>query len=60
MDPTIVLAIAIPLAIIAIAGGYYAFRQHRTRELRTRFGPEYDRALEGQNRRVAEQQLATR
>ena len=60
MDPTTVLAIAIPLAIIGIAVGYYAFRQHRTRELRTRFGPEYDRALEGQNRRVAEQQLATR
>ncbi len=60
MDPMILLSIAIPVAIIVIALGYFAARQRRTRDLRSRFGPEYDRVLKGQNRREAEQQLAMR
>jgi hypothetical protein len=60
MDPMILLSIAIPVAIIVIALGYFAARQRRTRDLRTRFGPEYDRVMQGQNRRAAEQQLAMR
>ena len=60
MDPMILLSIAIPLAIIVIALGYFAARQRRSRDLRTRFGPEYDRVVKGKNRREAEQQLAMR
>ena len=56
----ILLSIAIPVAIILIALGYFAARQRRTRDLRTRFGPEYDRVAHGQNRREAENQLAMR
>jgi hypothetical protein len=60
MDPTILLSIAIPVAIILIALGYFAARQRRSKDLRTRFGPEYDRVVQGQNRREAENQLAMR
>ena len=34
------------VAIIAVAGIAYIVRRQRTRRLRTRFGPEYQRALE--------------
>lgn len=60
MDPMILLSIAIPVAIIVIALGYFAARQRRTKDLRARFGPEYDLVARGKNRREAEQQLAMR
>jgi hypothetical protein len=52
--------IAIPIAIIVIAGALYAMRQRRTGALRERFGPEYDRALEARGKRAAEHDLAHR
>jgi hypothetical protein len=55
-----VLMIAIPIAIIVIAGVLYAMRQRRTGALRARFGPEYDRVLEARGKREAELDLARR
>jgi hypothetical protein len=60
MEPTTALIIAIPIAIIVIAGVLYAMRQRRTGALRARFGPEYDRALEARGKRAAELDLARR
>jgi hypothetical protein len=61
MSTTIAIIIAIPLAAIAIAAAAYAMRRRRSDGLRERFGPEYDRAVEGHgNRRAAENELAAR
>jgi len=62
MEPTIVLIIAIALAAIVIGGAlFYAMQKRRTTELRSRFGPEYERALKGQgDRRAAERELGAR
>ncbi|HKE15347.1 MAG TPA: hypothetical protein VKB80_10800 [Kofleriaceae bacterium] len=58
--PTLII-IAIALAAIALAAAAYAMRRRRSDGLRERFGPEYDRALEGHgNRRAAENELAAR
>ena len=48
MEPNIVLILAAILlgAIIIGAGVFYGTKRRRSRELRERFGPEYDRALE--------------
>src|SRR5215217_7085979 len=56
-----VSVIAIVLLVVAalVAGRVRAGRQ-RTRELRARFGPEYDRAVKAHGRRKAEAELAAR
>lgn len=54
MDPTI-LWLLVAIGVIAIVGAvWYAFARRRTRELRTRFGSEYDHALhsEGDTRKA--------
>jgi hypothetical protein len=55
-----VLIIVAALVVVAIVI-WQALRERRTRVLRGRFGPEYDRALEGsESRRSAESELAAR
>jgi hypothetical protein len=54
------LIIVAAVAVVAIVI-WQAMRERRTRELRGRFGPEYDRALEGsESKRSAESELAAR
>jgi FtsZ-interacting cell division protein ZipA len=62
MDPNIVLIVVIAIAVIALAiVGWVFFRKARTKKLRTRFGPEYDRAVtEIGDRRKAEEALEAR
>lgn len=53
--------VVIVIAAIAIAVAIYAASRQRSRQLRSRFGPEYDRALEGaEHRRAAERALLDR
>jgi hypothetical protein len=53
----IILAAVVVVAIVI----WQAMRERRTRTLRGRFGPEYDRALEGsESKRRAESELAAR
>jgi hypothetical protein len=55
-----VLIIVAALAVVAIVV-WQAMRERRTRALRGRFGPEYDRAVEGsESKRSAESELAAR
>ena len=60
MTPTawIILVIAV-VAIVII--GFLAFRKNRTKDLRTRFGPEYDRVVQERGSAMqAEKELAYR
>jgi len=43
MDPTIVIALLV-IVVLALGGMLY-FQRHRSEQLRSRFGPEYDRAI---------------
>jgi hypothetical protein len=53
----IVVAVIVVLALAA----WFGWNQLRRRQLRARFGPEYDRAVaDGENRRAAERELAER
>jgi hypothetical protein len=53
----IVLAALVIVAVVAVK----ALRDHRSKTLRERFGPEYDRTLEsGESKRDAEAELAAR
>lgn len=55
-----VLIVVAAVAVVAIVI-WQAMRERRTRELRGRFGPEYDRALEdSESKRSAESELAAR
>jgi hypothetical protein len=55
----VLIAVA-ALAVVAIVV-WQAMRERRTRTLRGRFGPEYDRAVEGsESKRSAESELAAR
>jgi hypothetical protein len=55
-----VLIVLAALAVVAFAV-VKGLRDHRTRSLRERFGPEYDRTLEsGESKRDAESELAAR
>lgn len=62
MDPMILIVCIVALAAIAVAGALYASRlRRRSKDLRARFGPEYDRAVEAHHdRRAAELELAAR
>ena len=54
------LIIVAAVAVVAVVI-WQALRERRTRTLRDRFGPEYDRALEGsESKRSAESELAAR
>ena len=54
------LIIVAAVAVVAVVI-WQALRERRTRTLRDRFGPEYDRALEGsESKRSAETELAAR
>jgi hypothetical protein len=57
----VVIAIAAAVAIIVIVMAVLAFLQQRRRQrLREQFGPEYERAVEGQRRGRAERDLQQR
>jgi hypothetical protein len=62
MDGTTILIIAIVVAVVALlAVAAISMRAKRSRQLQGRFGPEYDRTIEGAgSRREAEQQLRER
>lgn len=56
----IVILVIVVLAVLLAAGWYFSGAA-RSRKLRNRFGPEYDRHVEAaENRRVAERELAER
>jgi hypothetical protein len=56
----IVILVVVLLAVLFAAGWFFG-GQARSRRLRNRFGPEYDRRLEtAENRRVAERELTER
>ena len=56
----IVVLIVVIVAVLGV-GGWLMWSQLRRRQLRERFGPEYDRTLEDQeSRRAAERDLAER
>src|ERR1700747_587993 len=59
MQLTVAAVLVIALVIVVV--GYLTYRRTRTRAFRTRFGPEYDRAvLRHGSRRRAETNLADR
>lgn len=62
MDETAVLIIVIAVAVVLlVALAAWLTRRNRSRHLQGRFGPEYDRTIEGaDNRRQAEQELLER
>jgi len=56
-----IIAIVVIVAIVAAAVGWMVYRQRRSRYLRERFGPEYDRTVtEFGDRGRAESELANR
>lgn len=57
----IIVVVVVALAAVVAAGAAFAVPWQRRRRLRTRFGPEYDRAVEKHgDRRAAERDLADR
>src|SRR4051794_28756754 len=60
MDPSVWIVLIVVLVVMAGAAFFYT-QQQKTRQLRARFGSEYDRSLqETGNRRHAEAELARR
>src|ERR1041384_6467468 len=54
-----IIAICVAVVIVAAAVGWYIYQRNRSRHLRDRFGPEYDRrVIELGDRRRAESELA--
>jgi hypothetical protein len=61
MNQQLIWLIAIAIALVALAAAIYLTQRQRSRQLRTHFGPEYDRALEGfGQQRAAERALRER
>ena len=61
MSTAAIVVLVVVLLAVLFAAGWFLGGQARSRRLRNRFGPEYDRHLENtQNRRVAERELAER
>ena len=61
MDVTLTIVLVIAALFVGGAVAWYLQRQHRSRQLRERFGPEYDRArMEAGDARRAEENLAAR
>lgn len=59
MDPTIIIAALV--VVVLVLGGLLYFQRHRSDHLRSRFGPEYDRAVkESGGKSKAEAKLAER
>jgi hypothetical protein len=56
----IIVAVVAAVIIIAVLLIAAAMRRRRRHQLRDRFGPEYDRAVEGNKRRKAERELSER
>jgi hypothetical protein len=61
MSTAAIVILVVVLLAVLFAAGWFLGGQARSRRLRNRFGPEYDRRLEtAENRRVAERELAER
>ncbi|MBW3660805.1 MAG: hypothetical protein KY397_04135 [Gemmatimonadetes bacterium] len=45
MDTTTVIVLTVLITLVVVAGAWFAWRWWRSRQLKERFGPEYDRAL---------------
>ncbi len=61
LNPTVIAIIVAAVVIVIGAIVYFLFQKRRTERLRTRFGPEYERAVvEGGDRRHAESTLVER
>jgi hypothetical protein len=59
MDPTIIIAVLV--VVVLALGGLLYFQRHRSDQLRSRFGPEYDRAVkESGGKSKAEAKLTER
>ena len=58
MQPLQIITIIVAVLVVA-AVAYWVYQRNRTRQLRTRFGPEYDRAVvQAGDRREGEAELA--
>ncbi len=61
MSTAAIVVLVVVLVAVLFAAGWFLGGQARSRRLRNRFGPEYDRHLENaENRRAAERELAER
>jgi hypothetical protein len=61
MSTGLTVGIIIVVVLVLALVGFYAWTQMRSRQLRERFGPEYDRAVNGDaGRRVGERMLLER
>ena len=60
MDPKMQLALALVAVVLAVLALFVLWQVRRTKKLRRRFGPEYDRAVEEDGRGRAEAQLQDR
>jgi hypothetical protein len=45
MNSTVLVIAIVVIIVVAVAAGLYYMRENRRRQLRERFGPEYDRAV---------------
>lgn len=61
MSTAAIVILVVVLLAVLFAAGWFLGGQARSRRLRNRFGPEYDRRVEtAENRRVAERELTER
>jgi hypothetical protein len=61
MSTAAIVILVVVLLAVLFAAGWFLVGMARSRRLRNRFGPEYDRSLEqAENRRAAERELAAR
>jgi hypothetical protein len=61
MSTAAIVVLVVVLLAVLFAAGWFLGGWARSRRLRNRFGPEYERSLEGtDNRRAAERELAAR
>jgi hypothetical protein len=61
MSTGAIIILVVAVVIVLAVAGWLMFERMRSTRLRERFGPEYDRAIaDGQSRRAAERELASR
>jgi hypothetical protein len=61
MSTGAIIVLVIVVVLVLAAGAWFVAQQSRSRRLRARFGPEYDRRIEeSDDRRVVERDLAER